>query len=346
MAFILPSWFMTLRQQTSADFQWLSTDEIENYQISDEDIKRRLEHWNLTEEEWQKAFDLLQRRVPVGSGPTFYGSIKDTYYSTTQYWIDKQDPSDLLVALDSACLPHLWFPAGHDLATIEQTLQMYHTRQSDDAQRTAQYGLFAGIMGDTPLEDIENALLFQPCFGGFRLLGSGYAQRGHDPKITEIWTINSHSLVRLIWFDQASTLLAHIHYPPAQQDEVIAEYNRSFGYHLPLNTPLDVAELLFGFANMDADHVYNMMQGLPAKKLHFWLSILSNMLPNTSPEAVTTYLQPFASHPSKKVRKTLADIARTFSLSALLRLLLEHENDEKLRSHIQAALMEIDPSAG
>jgi hypothetical protein len=43
MAFTMLSWFSTLRQQTPADFQWMSTEEIENNQRINGDIETYLE---------------------------------------------------------------------------------------------------------------------------------------------------------------------------------------------------------------------------------------------------------------------------------------------------------------
>jgi hypothetical protein len=67
---------------------------------------------------------------------------------------------------------------------------MYH---SDEAQRTAHCRLFVGILGDASLATIENMLLFRPGFCGSRALGSAPVQMDKNPKITEIWTINSQS---------------------------------------------------------------------------------------------------------------------------------------------------------
>ncbi|GCE49979.1 hypothetical protein EI42_01718 [Thermosporothrix hazakensis] len=334
----IPVWLEQLQQTPHKDFHWFSQEEIENRQTHSS-IDAHLQKWGLTGETADQARSLLQHMVQVGEGFRVPGA-NESIQHTVEYWLNQQDPSQLWAALHYHALPQLFFPVGNEFTAITRALALYHAEEK--GEYPAQCRLFVGLLEGLSLSELEHMLLFRPAFGGFRVRGSTTPLRNNYPRITELWTTHSRSLLRLIWFEHIETSLVHIEYQPVQQQQTIASYNEAFGYHFPLNIPVDVAELLHGFVNLNAEQLFNEMQELPDEEVNFYLFILANILPPSSTDALTTYILPFYLHPSREIREMVIEIVQEYREPSILRVLLQREEDPDVQAIIQDALQQME----
>ncbi|MBA2681555.1 MAG: hypothetical protein H0U76_24545 [Ktedonobacteraceae bacterium] len=360
----LPDWLYSLRDEATnvATIRWdLPVEVTDSIVAATYHVSATI---SLTSEQAQVAQEQALTKTRVGTGPTHIDLAGLRH--TAQLWLDTQDPSEVLVALDTNYPPFLWIPAGRTLAALNAVLTRYFLPVAPaDTALTQHCRVLLGTHYKwSSFEAVERAFVLIPFCEKFHwgtsqagdpyqhglapglvgLLDAQEFQRNQprSPLQFYVRTVHSQSIVQVL--ANHKEFLANIAYQPAAHATVITTYNTRFACDFPLDLPVDVVATLLPFLNLTARQVLDYLaDDLETQYIPFHLTLLA-LLKQDDP-SLTEDLQAYAAHTSVKVRRALAQAFSDLKSVDHLQNMAAGESNARLQHDIQVMLAKLAPSS-
>ncbi|SEM42540.1 hypothetical protein SAMN05444354_116148 [Stigmatella aurantiaca] len=365
-----PKWFDVLKKDpkaSEAGIQWFTAEESEAKRLElvrEYGPARGQARQHLPDEAFASAKSLVERFLPVGTGP----SATDRMGNKTRSWllVDKQSATELKVALSPLHPPFFWLSAGQTAATLKESLAPYFLASppsESKLERTVRGFLGTGARDQLDLMKLHDRYKASAFLDGMAwgsaypreplmdtlpkgAAGQAQAQRYREQARTGTPTFSFRSLysksiltaeAHVGIVDGVNLFIAQLRYRPAKQASMLRELNQRLGTRYPEDLPVDLAGALVGlpFDTPDTLRAALAQPHQPAQ-LSFTLLCLDRL---TSDQAsAEQQLRAYASHPEGRVRQLVAHLALQRGLQGLLTGMASAEPHPELKKQLSEAV--------